>query len=59
MPIRLFRGHPCKLFHISGPRDLFHPVDLALYEKILEGQAATLAAGADQTVGHCAKGIHK
>lgn len=36
---------------IAGPRGLFHPTDLALYEKILEGQSATLAAGADQAVG--------
>ncbi|MEM9032380.1 MAG: phytanoyl-CoA dioxygenase family protein, partial [Pseudomonadota bacterium] len=31
---------------IAGPRGLFHPSDLALYDRILEGQAATLAAGA-------------
>lgn len=36
---------------IAGPRALFHPDDLALYGRILEGQAATLAAGAEQDVG--------
>ncbi|MEM7214130.1 MAG: phytanoyl-CoA dioxygenase family protein [Pseudomonadota bacterium] len=36
---------------IAGPRGLFHPEDLALYGRILEGQAATLAAGAEQNVG--------
>ena len=36
---------------IAGPRALFHPADLALYERILAGQAATLAAGAEQQVG--------
>ncbi|MEO0484373.1 MAG: phytanoyl-CoA dioxygenase family protein [Pseudomonadota bacterium] len=35
---------------IAGPRALFHPGDLALYDRILAGQAATLAAGADQAV---------
>ncbi len=41
---------------IAGPRGLFHPADLALYERILVGQAATLAAGADQTVDLYAMG---
>ncbi len=36
---------------LAGPRALFHPEDLALYDRILEGQAATLAAGAEQSVG--------
>lgn len=44
---------------ISGPRGLFHPADLALYHRILEGQAATLAAGADQEVGLYAMGDAK
>ncbi|MEL6234927.1 MAG: phytanoyl-CoA dioxygenase family protein [Pseudomonadota bacterium] len=35
---------------IAGPRGLFHPSDLALYDRILEGQAATLAAGAEQSL---------
>lgn len=36
---------------IAGPRGLFHPADLALYERILAGQSATLATGTDQAVG--------
>lgn len=36
---------------IAGPRDLFHPADLDLYNRILDGQAETLAAGAEQQVG--------
>ncbi|MEM7438628.1 MAG: phytanoyl-CoA dioxygenase family protein [Pseudomonadota bacterium] len=36
---------------IAGPRGLFHQADLQLYNKILEGQAETLAAGAQQDVG--------
>ena len=36
---------------IAGPRALFHPADLALYDRILAGQSATLAAGAEQQVG--------
>ena len=35
---------------IAGPRGLFHPADLALYDRILAGQAATLAEGAQQDV---------
>lgn len=35
---------------IAGPRALFHPADLALYDRILKGQSATLAAGAEQNV---------
>ena len=35
---------------ISGPRGLFHPADLVLYDEILEGQAVTLAAGAAEAV---------
>ena len=36
---------------IAGPRGLFHPADLALYDRILAGQAQTLAAGAGDKVG--------
>lgn len=36
---------------IAGPRGLFHPNDLALYNRILAGQAKTLSAGADGKVG--------
>ena len=36
---------------IAGPRSLFHPADLALYERILAGQSQTLAAGAEGKVG--------
>ena len=36
---------------IAGARGLFHPADLALYDRILDGQSKTLAAGADTTVG--------
>ena len=36
---------------IAGPRGLFHPADLALYERILAGQSQTLAAGAEGKVG--------
>ena len=35
---------------LAGPRDLFHPIDLSLYDRILAGQAATLADGADKAV---------
>lgn len=35
---------------IAGPRGLFHPADLALYDRILAGQTATLAAGAEGKV---------
>lgn len=41
---------------IAGARGLFHPADLALYDRILEGQSKTLAAGADTTVGLYANG---
>jgi hypothetical protein len=41
---------------IAGPRDLFHPADLALYDRILAGQSETLAAGAMQEVGLYNKG---
>lgn len=41
---------------IAGPRALFHPTDLALYDRILAGQAATLSEGAEQGVGMYAKG---
>ena len=36
---------------VAGARALFHPADLALYDRVLKGQAATLAAGAAQDVG--------
>lgn len=36
---------------VAGARALFHPADLALYERILEDQAAVLAAGAEGAVG--------
>ena len=36
---------------IAGPRGLFHPADLALYDRILAGQAQTLAAGAGDKAG--------
>ena len=36
---------------IAGPRALFHPADLALYDRVLAGQSATLAAGVEQQVG--------
>lgn len=36
---------------IAGPRGLFHPADVALYDRILEGQTETLSAGATQAVG--------
>ena len=32
---------------IAGPRGLFHPSDLALYDRILAGQSVTLGAGAE------------
>ncbi|MEM7194330.1 MAG: phytanoyl-CoA dioxygenase family protein [Pseudomonadota bacterium] len=35
---------------VAGPRGLFHPKDIALYDRVLEGQSATLAAGADKKV---------
>ena len=41
---------------IAGPRGLFHPQDLALYDRILEGQSQTLAAGAEDNVGLYATG---
>ena len=41
---------------IAGARALFHPADLELYDQILEGQTATLAAGAQQDVALYGKG---
>ena len=41
---------------IAGPRGLFHPADLALYDRILEGQSTTLAEGTSQSVGMYSKG---
>ena len=35
---------------IAGPRSLFHEADLALYDRILDGQSKTLAAGAEDQV---------
>ena len=35
---------------IGGPRGLFHPADVALYDRILDGQSKTLAAGARNDV---------
>ena len=35
---------------IAGPRGLFHPADVALYDRILDGQSKTLAAGAENDV---------
>ncbi|MEM1265939.1 MAG: phytanoyl-CoA dioxygenase family protein [Pseudomonadota bacterium] len=35
---------------LAGPRCLFHPLDLALYDRMLAGQAATLTAGAERQV---------
>ena len=36
---------------VVGPRGLFNPKDLDLYNRILAGQAKTLAAGAENNVG--------
>ena len=36
---------------VAGPRGLFHPADIALYDRILDGQSKTLAAGAEDKVG--------
>ena len=35
---------------IAGPRGLFHPEDLMLYNRILSGQAQTLSQGATNEV---------
>lgn len=35
---------------LGGPSGLFHSADIALYDRILAGQAVTLAAGATQEV---------
>lgn len=37
--------------NIAPPRGLFHPTDLALYDQVLQDQAAVLAAGATGAVG--------
>lgn len=37
--------------NVAGPRGLFHPTDLALYDKVLQDQSAVLAAGATGAVG--------
>ena len=36
--------------NVAGPRSLFHPADLALYEQVLQDQAETLAAGSVEGV---------
>lgn len=33
--------------HVAGPRSLFAPEDVALYDRVLEDQSKTLAAGAE------------
>jgi len=35
---------------LAGPRDLFHPADLALYHKIIQDQKSTLTAGATHDI---------
>ena len=35
----------CGWIHVAGPRGLFHPLDIAFYQRVLKDQAATLAAG--------------
>ncbi len=42
---------------IAGARSLFHPADLALYNRILAGQTQTLAAGAEDKVGLYSVGV--
>lgn len=37
-------------FNLAGPRGLFHPTDLAIYDRILRDQAAALTSGATQSV---------
>jgi hypothetical protein len=44
---------------IAGPRSLFHLSDLQLYDRILAGQASSLAAGAEQQVNLYTKGHSK
>ncbi|MEO0343728.1 MAG: phytanoyl-CoA dioxygenase family protein [Pseudomonadota bacterium] len=41
---------------LAGPQGLFHNSDLALYDKVLEGQSTTLTTGAAQDVGMYSKG---
>ena len=36
--------------NVAGPRGLFHPADLAFYDRVLADQAAVLTAGAGQGV---------
>ena len=45
----LVRGQDAKRgwINIAGPRGLFAPPDLALYDQILEDQSKVLAAGAE------------
>lgn len=37
--------------NLAGPRGLFHPADMALYDRVLQDQSAVLAAGAAGEVG--------
>ncbi|MEM8732236.1 MAG: phytanoyl-CoA dioxygenase family protein [Pseudomonadota bacterium] len=41
---------------VAGSRSLFHPADLRIYDHVLHGQSATLAAGAEQDVSMYDKG---
>lgn len=43
--------------NIAGPRGLFDPKDLALYQRVMQDQAATLAAGAEGTVSMYGQGL--
>lgn len=43
--------------NLAGPRGLFHPADLALYDRVLQDQAQTLAAGATGDVGLYQQGM--
>lgn len=36
--------------NVAGPRDLFHPADMSLYDQIIQDQQSTLTAGAEQSV---------
>ena len=49
----LVRGadHSCNWINIAPPAGLFAPASLALYDRILNDQAAALTAGAAQAVG--------
>lgn len=41
---------------VAGPRGLFHPADIALYDRIFSVQSGTLTEGADQEVDLYVKG---